>query len=267
VKIKLYIVTWNNKKFLNEGLESLFSSNLNEHDIEVNVISNHSSIELNEEFKEKVNVLQNTLRADFSSGHLTRNWNQSIILGFKDLLKPDCDILVHAQDDTFYYPNWLEKLIKMHRKYSFISYGWGDSFCSYTVDAVKRVGLWDERFTMMYHEADYFFRQMKYNKNKSSINDKHHGRLHNRVIRKIARRLYKTPNGEYGFWEEDTRNAMTEGALKVLYSKHKELVGSKGEHWTDELKENLNLTSGPNYMFYPYFEKNVETLEEQGYVA
>ncbi len=98
MKLKIYIVTFDGEKHLNHNLNSLFNSQYfkkeNIH-CEVNIINNHSNFNINEKFKNKVSVLHNVLRPDFSTGHLARNWNQAIINGFKNLNNPDCDILIH----------------------------------------------------------------------------------------------------------------------------------------------------------------------------
>jgi GT2 family glycosyltransferase len=162
VPIKLFIVTWQNEKALNDGLDSLFTNN--NIDLEVNVIANHSAVKVHDEFQDKVNIIYNNLRLDESTGYLSRNWNQAILLGFKSLRNPACDVLIAAQDDTIYYKNWLKKLLKLHNKYSFITYGWGDNFCSYLPEAVKKVGLWDERFITTHHAAEYFYRMLILNR-------------------------------------------------------------------------------------------------------
>ncbi len=177
-KIKIFIVTYKSKISLNNNIKSLLESDLMQHNWEINVINNHS---LNDEYVDKVKVWHNVLRPDFSTGHLARNWNQAIINGFKDLNNPDCDILVNSQDDVLFKKDCFSKLIEFHKKYSFIQSGAGDSLCSYLPEAVKEIGLWDERFCNIgYQEADYFLRALIYNKNKSMISDCHPG--HNRVL-------------------------------------------------------------------------------------
>jgi hypothetical protein len=140
LKFKLYIVTYRNPGDLAKNLATLFASDLMQYEYEINIINNHSEFSLPEEFIGRVNVLHNSLRADFSKGHLARNWNQAIINGFRDLKNPDCDILVHCQDDTNFMADWATHTINLHKKYSFVTYGWGDNFCSYTADAVRFMG-------------------------------------------------------------------------------------------------------------------------------
>mgnify|MGYP003342408573 CR=1 FL=1 len=95
--------------------------------LEINVINNHSNFSLNKEYDDIVKVWHNTLRPDFSTGHLSRNWNQAILNGFKSILKPDCDILITAQDDVEYCKNYITTLIEYHKKYNFIQTGKGEA--------------------------------------------------------------------------------------------------------------------------------------------
>ena len=176
MKVKIYIVTYNNNKILNDwALTTLFNSDFktSEHTSEVFIINNHSNISINDPYKDKVTILENSLRPDFSTGHLARNWNQALINGFKNLDKPDCDIVVCCQNDTKFKKNWFENLLKLHETYTFITQGQGDAFHSYKPAAVKNIGLWDERFcNICYQEHDYFLRALIYNKEHSSINSK-----------------------------------------------------------------------------------------------
>jgi len=68
----------------------------------------------------------------------------------------------------------------MHQKYTFVTGQLGDNIVSYRPEAVKKIGMWDERFiTPSNKEADYYIRALIYNKEKSLINDRVHGRLLN----------------------------------------------------------------------------------------
>jgi len=173
MKIKQFIATYNNEFQINKCLDSIFNS-LNKYELsilEIFIINNHSNLNIHKEYLGKVKILNNELRPDFSTGHLSRTWNQSIINGFKDLKNPDCDILITNHDDTKFVDNYIEKLINYHKTYDFITFGRGDNFISYTVNAVKKIGLWDERFCNIgHHEQDYFLRANKFLKDKS-IND------------------------------------------------------------------------------------------------
>ena len=264
MKIKIYIVTYNNKKDLNVTLKSLFASDMTKYNYEINIINNHSNFNIDKEYLDKVNVLHNVLRPNWSTGHLSRNWNQALILGFKDLNNPDCDIVVGCQDDTTFYSHWAKNIIELHKKYTFIAYGWGDNFMSWTPNGVKRIGLWDESFQMVGHTSDYFIRALIYNKKKSSINDYHHKRTLNIEKVKIADRpniplkhnLRKRIEAVYG--------------IEMLKHKWGSVNGCSYRltHWTPELRAKASKIRQKcsSRIMYPYFERNIKTLKEQNYV-
>jgi hypothetical protein len=258
--IKLFIVTWQNERALNNGLQSLFKhAHL---PLEVNVIANHSSVKIHDKFEDRVTVLLNNLRLDESTGYLSRNWNQAILLGIKDLNNPACDVLVTAQDDTIYHKDWLKKLLSLHARYSFITYGWGDTFCSYLPRAIKRVGLWDERFITMFHAADYFYRMLLFNKAESSINDYCHKRVLNPENVKIASR----PNNKTHDYFEGLRTCHSFNK-RLFFQKYPLFKMGAGPSWNKALIDNPEILIADNYILYPYFEKDVETLEEQNYLT
>ena len=76
-KLKIYIVTYKRSNVLNDTLEKLFKSDFSQvPNTEVNIINNHTDFRLDSQFKDKVNVLHNVLRPDWSNGNLAENWNQ-----------------------------------------------------------------------------------------------------------------------------------------------------------------------------------------------
>ena len=124
MKIKQYIVTYNNNKILHNCLQSIFN-NLNDYELDildVYVINNHSNFALEEKFKDKVNVIHNYGRPDFSTGHLSRSWNQCIIHGFVDLNNPSVDIVATCQNDTIFQKNYVTNLIELHKIYDFVNF-------------------------------------------------------------------------------------------------------------------------------------------------
>ena len=287
-KIKIYIVTYRATKDLNNNIQSLLESDLVNYNYEINVINNHSEFSLNSEFEGKVKVLHNVLRPDFSTGHLARNWNQAIINGFKDLNNPDCDILVTSQDDTLFKPDWCAKLIKYHEKYSFLTMGGGDAICSYLPEAVKKIGLWDERFCNIYYqEADYFLRATIYNNAKSSINDLQHKRVLNPIEgSKIGKNISNVASGKKSNSNEnraetplvitpnndDSRQLAHLESGKYAMTSYSIFKYKWGFHtppydWTDNFLKNLpKRTLSPNFFTYPYFEKDIEDLEKKNYI-
>ena len=261
MKIRLYITTYKNEKDLTNNLNSLFASKLN-HNIEVIIINNHSDFSISKEHQERVLVLHNSLRPDFSTGHLSRNWNQALINGFRDLNNPDTDFVMTCQDDTIFKENWLENILQWHKIYNFISLGAGDNFCSYTAEAVKTIGLWDERFCNIgFQEADYFIRALMYNKEKSSINDQYHRRV-----------LHPLHNGSDIIERPEKKDFEAHHTSMQYHNTSRQIYREKygilnPEDWTPELINNPPKTTlCKNYVFYPYFEKNVIDLIGKNYV-
>jgi hypothetical protein len=189
MKIKIFIVTYKNESLLKQNLDSLLKSDVLNHDYSITVVNNYTeTFELSEYCSSnKITVIHNNIRPDFSTGHLSRSWNQCILNGFKSLTSPDCDMLVLAQDDNLFFSNWCLYLIEKHKHYDFIQFGCGDQCHSYTANHIRKVGMWDERFcNIAYQEYDYWIRSFIYNRDRSSINDRcahiRHNPLENQVI-------------------------------------------------------------------------------------
>lgn len=262
-KASLWIVTYNNREDLQNNLQSLFDNfNSSVFDLSVNIINNHSNFYLAQKWENKVKVWHNVLRPDSSVGHLGRNWNEAIMAGIGNLQNPECDILITSQDDVVWLPNWAETLIDAHKKYSFITQGHGDAVVSYLPEAVKKIGLWDERYSpSFYAEGDYFLRALMYNREGSSINDPGHGRQWNTMDEKIIE--VPPPNNN----RNDAKHAtLTKAAFPWAVWHLKWDVSPL--YWNQELFDNLpTTTKTPSIVFYPHFEMDVENLVEKNYAA
>ena len=181
-KMKIYIVTYKRSKVLNDTLEKLFNSDFKHLDnTEVNIINNHTDFSLEEKFKNKVNVLHNVLRPDWSNGNVSENYNQAFINGVVNLKNPDTEILVTLQNDAVVHPNWCAHLNYLFntKGYTFVTGLCGDTVTAYKPEAIKKIGMWDENLPAQYKETDYFLRALVYNKKQSCINDIVHGILLN----------------------------------------------------------------------------------------
>lgn len=269
MKIKHYIVTYNSNEILNNSLESLLPvlKKYTKKNYQLFVINNHSNFKIDSKFKKYLTVLHNVLRPDFSTGHLARNWNQCIINGFKDLDNPDCDILITSQNDCEFDGDFIPNLIEWHEKYSFIQFGAGDNYISYTPESIKKVGLWDERFCNIgYQEADYFLRQLLYNTDACSINDYRHDRVHNGRINNIIRHTESGHDrGDEFHLESKKYHSISETVYNMKWGDSAYNHAVNG--WSYEKLKNLSpLVS--TFMYYPYFEKkvNLETLKIQNYI-
>ena len=277
--IKIYIVTYRRKEVLNKTLDTLFNKTdfPSVPNTEVNIINNHSDFELNPEFIDKVNVIHNNARPDWDTGNLARNWNQALVHGLRDLNNPDTKIVTTMQNDVVLGSNWASNLLKLHQKYTFVTGQLGDNIVSYRPEAVKKIGLWDERFiTPANKEADYYIRALILNKEKSMINDIAHRRFLNNQDAKILDTSHY--QGGESSWREITTNINSkEGwfhTSQIFYWKWKdtwlEQPSYRGwlTNWSKEFIDNPpDLPKVPNFIQYYYFEKNIETLAEQNYVG
>jgi hypothetical protein len=277
--IKIYIVTYKRSNILNKTLDILF----NKTDFslikntEVNIINNHSEFFLEESFVNRVNVIHNNARPDWDIGNLARNWNQALIHGFKDLNSPDCKIVTTMQNDIVLASNWATNLLKLHNNYTFVTGQLGDNIISYRPEAIKKIGLWDERFTTPANkEADYYIRALILNKEKSLINDKAHKRMLNAGdALELDTEIYQ--GGERDWRREKSNNDSKEGwyhGSQIFYWKWRDTWKNQPSYdgwltnWPDEFVNNPpSLPKAPSFVQYYYFEKNVQTLQQQNYVG
>ena len=103
--IKIFIITYKRADVLNQLLDNIFTSDFKDvPDTEVNIINNHTNFKITSKFKDKVNVIHNMCRPDWSGANLGENWNQALILGFKSLRNPDSQIVVTLQNDCVLHP-------------------------------------------------------------------------------------------------------------------------------------------------------------------
>jgi len=267
MKAKLYILTYNNEAHLNDGLTSLFAGDLTQHELEVFIVNNHTNFHLHDEFVGRVTVLHNVMQPDFGTGHTARNWNQSLMLGFKDLDNPDCDLVILAQDDCHYHYNWLNLLYTVHFElgYHFFCVGAGDMLHSYTPTAVKKVGMWDERYgNICFMEHDYFIRAAMYLGDTASVNDDGHmAGLYTYNPISFAREIASNP----------PRNADKANLGPIrgkMDNPFRELFKSKWGNYSEftpasQFVNNPRKPGIPGYVLYPYFEKGIENLNEMGF--
>lgn len=268
MRIKIYILTFNDEVHLNTGLSSMFASNdiWPGIDAEIYIINNHTNFTLWPGFQNKVRVLHNVLQPDFGLGHPTRNWNQALMHGFKNLNNPDADLVICVQDDTVYSPGWLKQLIKAHKElgYEFIACGHGDNLCSYTPLAVKKIGLWDERFcSLHYGEHDYLLRAAMHLGNKASCNDNVHGDVY--WYNPLPYKIVDKP-----VWAPDERKYALRHDRQWLDHLNHHLFYAKWGDWHENMKCILYVGKPmkpliPGYILYPYFERGIDDLAEKGY--
>jgi hypothetical protein len=269
MKIKQYIVTYNNNVLLERCLRSMKAATH-----EITIIDNFGNCDV-DTFGLNVTIIKNSLRPPFSTGHLARDWNAGLILGFKNLTAPDADIVILNQNDVIFKDDYVNKLIKLHERYDFIQMGSGDEMMSFTPMAVKRIGLFDERFCNIgFQEADYLLRARIYHPERSTITDTIHDRIHN-PLPKFESVIEEVECGHVRGEESTNKSAHYHiTSQSVFYFKWKtEPVFELDRNWS---KSNWGkrpvgfdfntLRPTTSHIFYPYFEKHIETLEEQNFV-
>ena len=287
-KVWVSIITYNNPTVLNSNLESLFQSDLvtsGNYQWQVEIINNHSNFYLNPVFSQYVKVHHNTLRPEWDYvGYFTRDCNSSLIRGFKSLKNPINDQVIILQDDVMVKPDFMSKLVERHNSgIDFLMSGIGDALNSFLPQAVKKIGLYDERFHTGFHEGDYILRAIKALGNRCSVGDIAHGRVWNPTDNG---RFYTSNNGGDLVFPDasvptNTTRAESDLVLCPPFTQDQmNNVGKRhgaawhlsvwklkwGEHtpfygWDDNFMHNVIPTikqNLPNFMIYPYFEKHIE---------
>ena len=265
MKIKIFILTWQDAAALNTNLSTLFTGLVYcppDVNIQVNVINNHTNFTINPDYEHHVKVIHNAAQPDFATAMLARMWNTAIIHGFRDLKNPDADIVVTSQDDTVWSLEWIQKLVNVMADYDFYADDAGDMVCAYKPEAIRKVGMWDERFHYGFGEGDYFLRCIRYHPSYSSINDYAHGRVWNPTLH-----LAKRPEPNTDRYSEQDRAHRFRGLSweNFLYKwRYTEMEGK----WSENI-EDMVLTTPviPSTILYPYFEMDVENLKEKGYIV
>lgn len=262
--VKVYLVTYNNEQRINENLLRFFETTRHRSDVSfvVHVINNHSRFSLHPEVRDRVVVWHNVTRPDWSCGHLSRDYNAAFINGFVNLNTPQCDQIICGHDDIWYKNNWFEKLEEIHKTYDFYAGDYGCSMTSYLPSAVKSIGMWDERICNIgYHEADYYLRALMYNGEKSTINDHFGGRVYN-----PTEVLFDHPP------ENPNKRQHSEASLAYHANSRKIFAAKWGkvhpEQWATRLRNTPIPRTPliPTFMNYPYFELDIDNLDEKGYI-
>lgn len=291
--IKIYIVTYKRSEVLNKTLESIFSSDLPKYEkTSVTIINNHTDFNLQDEFKDRVKVLHNMTRPDWSCGNLSENYNQAFIHGFKNLDKPDCDILVTLQNDAIVPKDFISKVLEMHRHYDFVIGPYGDNYTSHTATSVKKIGMWDENFCGgQYKEADYAIRSMIEYPERSCVHDElcnlyfnDSNFLHVTLTEGMNYEKGSLSKGHYADIKR-LPDDQVHLSIKQKQTQFRNLYKNYFYHkWDGTWKQPPNavgwihswpkdFTENPpsrpkikTYMKYPYFEFAIENLKQKGYV-
>lgn len=171
-KIHIYIVTYKKNDALNENLRSLYDGAVDETFFDVTIIANHPDVIIHEEnVHANLRVLLNNTRTEYSWGNLAKDWNFAILDAFGRWDNPKkTEYCILAQNDVIWSENWQKNLEKMGN-IEFLSQPFGDQLMILTINAIRKVGFFDERFTTLhYHEEDYFLRAELALTDRASIN-------------------------------------------------------------------------------------------------
>jgi len=263
MRVKLFIITYRDSHTLNYwALKSLWFSTFPRENVDIFVIDNASEAFIHSDMQGFATIIQNRVRSIYSTGHLARNWNQSIILGFENLNMPACDVVIGVQHDTKFLPNWYSVLEKIVAKYDYIAQGAGDQLQVFTTNCIKNIGLYDERFCNIgFQEADYFLRAYKFLPNHSSISDFQHMRLHNPTEDMLIEKTEPECVRKSKPWHIMSKQFHP---ISKTFFEHKWGVSPlEWEVYSTSSKQQCN-----NYILYPYFEQYLtkKCLEEQLYI-
>ncbi len=260
VNIEFFIVTYKNEDLLHRCIASIMTMSKPSHiTLNINIINNHGTLCP----LQRVTIHNNTIRPDFSTGHLARNWNQAILNAFKDPRHSATDLLILCQNDTMLHPHFMINILDLMRQYHYITIGAGDEVQVMNINAIEEVGLFDERFCNIgFQEADYFLRSKLILQDKACINDYRHGRLHNALSEEyIFDKLINQVTCGY------ERNDESSGASMIHHDISKQVFFYKWGNHIDP--ENWNETHDTieqvpkQFMYYPYFERYLPKQENK----
>lgn len=273
--VRVFIVVFKDRQRLWKLLDRIAESDLIKYDYEVIIINNYGVLDLPRCYRNQSSgvyvstVIDNLVRPDFSKGHLSRDWNTALLQGFQSLISPKSDYVITLQGDALVHRNWITTLIRLHREKNFvlITGGIGDALMSYTVEAVRMIGLWDERFCNIgYQEFDYFIRAAIFATANVSINDV----IGRHVLNPIPEPFFDMEAGSGGGrGDEDHKTSLPfhQYSRAILRAKF------PNYHWPNPFPAN-NVTSVfprkpaiPSFLLYPYFEQHVYNLSDKGFLV
>lgn len=257
VKIHVFAVRYKEypgifiKRFYSDT--SVYSSGIG-----LTIINNYGYLEQDDS---RVTVINNLLRPDFSTGHLSRNWNEAIINGFRDLEAPDVDYVICVQIDAILGDTWYQKLLAIltkHPNLEYLALGEGDEFQVFTPQVIKTVGLYDERFCNIgYQEADYF-RRIRISKPLNAvILDYKHGRVLNNIgldESMVKGIIVQNPSKEMN---DSHRLSMVHHRQSLKVFHYKWGRDTDPEHWTSTVID-PGSNYGKEFRYYPYFENKID---------
>jgi hypothetical protein len=251
MKIRHMIVTHKEPNLLHKQLCSIYHNNKIECDYSLCVLNNHPEFKIDPEFSH-VKVIHNQTRHPNSNGHLARDWNTGLILGFEDLKNPACDIVILSQNDAVFDEFFLDKIVEIHKTWEFCTYGKGDEVMSFSPEHIKKVGLFSEHYALRgLQEGDFWLRSKRKNRDRSSINDEFHKQTHNPIDHKV------TMFSLCGMERRQEFDKSKDPYVKIASEYYNQKWQGK-HHWVDLDNEDGGKFVPKEYMFYPWFERDVD---------
>lgn len=171
--IRAYIVTHKRPDVLQRAVDSFWAGVHDPSQVSLTILNNHSDFRTPTSAG-PVRVVQNEVRSDGSWGHLARDWNSCLVDAFGDWRGGGVDWCLLAQNDVEWLPDWQRRLAALGNRFDFFSQPRGDQSMGFRIEALRRVGFFDERFSTIGHQAqDYFTRAAIVLGDRASINDDH----------------------------------------------------------------------------------------------
>ncbi len=261
---RIYIVTFKKTDLLIRCLRSIFDGGNDLSRCEILIMNNYvpehvPELRLPEDLTQRVTVIHNSARPAFSTGHLSRSWNECIIDGFRDILNPACEVIILLQEDAVLAYGALGQIKKHLETYDYITIGSGDEVQVITPNAIRAIGLYDERFCNIGHqEADYFRRSFLFNPQRTSINDTPHDRVHNPIT--LEEIIVRVPTGAQRNDPDHQLSAQYHPlSLAVFHNKWHDVITNE---WSKYGYPPMRLEA-KQYMLYPYFEKHLPNLDKK----
>lgn len=258
--LSIWIITYNRPDSINRAVSDFLNST--PETAPINIISNHSKLELRRDYGSRVKVWVNTLRPDESWGYLARNWNQCLYLGLKDH-----EWVLCSQDDVHIKPGWLE-LVQKNPRYSFYTAPFFDMAFLVNREAFKRVGWFDERFLCVDLQDNDYLRRVyqRLERKKICIEDRHGWQLNGRPISHI------NPIGLSKYWIHgpDEGDAQPQdrprGSDKIHYRINDAYRYAKWRIVGKANSQELNLKQRiPDIDWYPWFTKYIHEVTGDAY--
>ncbi len=178
-RIRVFIVTYKREHSLNENLRTLWEGAEDPELLDVLVLSNHPEVAIDEvNQRDNLRVIVNTTRPEGARGYLARDWNFGILDAFGDWTNARETLwCVLAQNDVTWVQGW-DRALRNEDRFDLISQPTGDQAIALNIDAIRRIGFFDECFSVIScQEHDFLTRAALTLRERASINDDHGGDL------------------------------------------------------------------------------------------